>query len=196
MISRIRGKLLLRRVGTIEVLTAGGVAYRIEIPLSVYERLPREGEEVELRTHQVVRDDALVLYGFFDERERALFGRLLATSGVGPRLALTVLSSLSPDRLLRAIGERDTAALRRIPGVGRKTAERLALELADKLDDLALVTAGTGPDGRLEEEAVGALVALGYSVGQANVAVRQALEERRTLGGPELIKVALTKIGD
>src|SRR5690606_35373774 len=133
MISRIRGVLVERSIGAIEVMTPGGVGYQIEIPLGVYERLPREGEEVELRTYYLVREDGVTLYGFLDARERDLFGRLLTASGVGPRLALNMLSTLSPERLVRAIMEKDIASLRQVPGLGAKKAERLALELADKL---------------------------------------------------------------
>lgn len=201
MISRIRGTLLRRELELVEVLTAGGVAYEIDIPLSVYERLPREGEEVELRTHQVVREDAITLFGFLEERERALFATLLTASGVGPRLALGLLSHLGADGLVRAVGERNVAALRQVPGVGRKTAERLVLELADKLDDLALLAStgarpGAVPTGRAAEEAVSALVALGFAHGQAVAAVRRALDEQGGLEGGDLIKAALASAGN
>src|SRR5690606_14806979 len=111
MISRVRGTLLRSQPEVAEVMTPGGIAYEIIVPLSVYERLPREGAEVELRTVQVVREDAVELFGFIDEHERAIFSRLLTASGVGPRLALAMMSTLAPDRLVRAIGERDTATL-------------------------------------------------------------------------------------
>jgi Holliday junction DNA helicase RuvA len=190
VISRIRGTLLRREPGLAEVLTPGGVAYELEIPLSVFERLSREGSDVELRTHQVVREDAVVLYGFLEERERALFARLLTASGVGPRLALNMLSSLTPDRLVRAIMERDLAALRRVPGLGAKKAERLAVELADKLEDLAFAET-VRPEGRAAQAAVSALVALGYSPGDAASAVRDALDQQPALEGVELIKASL-----
>ncbi|HEX6938749.1 MAG TPA: Holliday junction branch migration protein RuvA [Longimicrobiales bacterium] len=195
MISRIKGVLLERSVDAVEVMTPGGVAYAIEIPLTVYERLPKAGAEVELRTFQLVREDGVSLYGFLDARERELFARLLTASGVGPRLALSMLSTLAPDRLVRAIAEKDITALRQVPGLGAKKAERLALELADKLDDLALAAAGPTPPGRAAEEAVGALVALGYSTAQATAAVRRALDERPDLTGTDLIKAALARVG-
>jgi len=194
MISRVRGTLVRSRPEAVEVMTPGGVGYEISIPLSVYERLPREGQEVELRTVQVVREDAVELFGFLDDHERAVFARLLTASGVGPRLALAILSTLSPDRLVRAIGERDTSALRQVPGVGAKKAERLVLELQGKLDDLALAAAGPRPEGRAAEEATSALVALGYTPAQAAVAVRRALEENSRLEGTDLIKAALARI--
>lgn len=195
MISRVRGTLVRSQPEAVEVMTPGGVAYEIIVPLSVYEGLPREGDEVELRTVQVVREDAVELFGFLHDHERAIFARLLTASGVGPRLALALLSTLSPDRLVRAIGERDTAALRQVPGVGAKKAERLILELQGKLDDLALAAAGPRPEGRAAEEATGALIALGYSPAQATTAVRRALEENGRLEGTDLIKAALARIG-
>jgi Holliday junction DNA helicase RuvA len=196
MISRVRGVLLRREMELAEVMTAGGVGYELEIPLSVYERLPREGAEVELRTHYLVRQDGVALYGFLEAGERALFARLITASGIGPRLALAMLSTLSAERLVRAIRERDIPALRQVPGLGTKKAERLALELGDKLDDLAFAAAEPRPEGRAAEEAVRALVALGYSPTQAAAAVRQALDERAALEGAELIKAALAKAAE
>ncbi len=198
MISRIRGILLRRDLTTCEVMTAGGIAYEVEIPLTVFERLPREGAEIELRTYQVFREDAQLLFGFLEDGERAVFARLLTASGVGPKLALAMLSRYAPARLVRAITDRDIAALRQIPGLGTKKAERLVLELADKLQDLAFATAGAAacPDGaqargRAAEEAVAALVALGYSAGEATRAVRAALDGQGALTGVDLIKAAL-----
>ena len=195
MISRIRGVLVRRTLGIAEVMTSGGVAYELQIPLTVFERLPPEGTDVELRTHQVVREDAVELYGFIDEAERAVFARLLSASGVGPRLAVNILSSMTPDRIVRAIIERDIAALRQIPGLGTKKAERLALELADRLDDVAIAAVGKPRGGAPGfEEAVAALVALGYNNGDAASAVRKVLDERGTLAPIDLIKAALAAI--
>ena len=195
MISRIRGTLLRRETDQVEVMTAGGVAYELEIPLSVFEKLPRTGEEVELLTHQVVREDDLMLFGFLQDGERRLFGKLLGASGVGPRLALAMMSTLTPTALVRAITDREVATLVQVPGVGRKTAERIALELGDKLDDLAL-QAGPSVKGAAAQEAVGALVALGYSSADASAAVRRSIDEQ----GPEedakaLIRKALAFAG-
>jgi Holliday junction DNA helicase RuvA len=194
MISRVRGLLLRRELGLVEVMTAGGVGYELEIPLTVYERLPREGAEVELRTYQVVREDAVTLYGFLDDAERITFARLLTASGVGPRLALNILSSMPPARLVRAILEKDIASLRRIPGLGAKKAERLVLELTDRVSDLAIASSGEQPAGRAAEEAVSALVALGHTPADATAAVRRALDHNGELGGIELIKAALSGI--
>lgn len=180
MISRIRGTLLTREPERVEVMTDGGVGYELEIPLSVFEKLPRTGESVELLTYQVVREDDLMLFGFMDPGERSLFGRLLGASGVGPRLALALMSTLTPSALVRAITDRELATLVQVPGVGKKTAERIALELSDKLDDLAL-QAGPSVKGAAAQEAVGALVALGYASSEASEAVRRSIEE----DGPE-----------
>ena len=195
MISRIRGRLIRRELGVAEVMTAGGVAYEIEVPLSVYERLPKEGAEVELRTTQIVREDGITLYGFLDSGERAVFARLLTASGVGPRLALNMLSTLPPDRLIRAILDKDIATLRQIPGLGAKKAEKLALELADRVDDLAAVRSVSAPASRSAEAAVAALVALGYAPTEAANAVRRALDSEGAQAETErLIRVALGSV--
>ena len=191
MISRIRGILIRRDLGQVEIMTSGGVAYEIEIPLTVFERLPREGNEVELRTHHVVREDAATLFGFVEENERRLFGRLLSASGVGPRLALNMLSTLPPQRLVRAIIDKDLVALKQIPGLGVKKAEKLAVELADRLDDLVSVPPGGKAPTAGADDAAGALVALGYSPAEAAAAVRAALDRDGKLAGVELIKLAL-----
>jgi Holliday junction DNA helicase RuvA len=115
MISRIRGHLLRRDLGVVEVATSGGVSYEISIPLTVYERLPRVGADVELLTWMVVREDAHELFGFLTPGERALFGRLLTASGVGPRLALNMLSTLAPDKLIAAITSRTLRPSARSP---------------------------------------------------------------------------------
>lgn len=193
MISRIRGTLVRRAVGIAEVMTAGGVAYDIEVPLTVYERLPKEGAEVELRTVQVVREDAITLYGFLDAPSRNVFVRLLTASGVGPRLALNMLSTMPPERLVHVILERDVSALRQIPGLGTKKAEKLVVEMTDRLGDLDLAPAGARD--RRSADAVGALVALGYSSTEAAAAVREALDGVEGLAGVELIKAALSHLG-
>lgn len=197
MISRIQGKLVRRDLNSIEVTTSGGVTYELLIPLTVFERLPREGADVELRTYHVVREDAQELFGFMDAAERTLFAKLLSASGVGPRLALNMLSTMPPQSLVTAITMKDIPALKRIPGLGAKKAERLVLELADRLDDVVLAGEGAGaekPAGSTAEEAVHALVALGYTASDASVAVRKALDESGRLMGIDLIKAALGKV--
>lgn len=194
MISRLRGTLLRKEIDFAEVMTASGVGYRVQIPLTVYEKLPAVGAELELRTQQVVREDEISLYGFTEERGRLLFARLMTASGVGPRLALTMLSTLTPERIVRAIGERDLAVLTQVPGIGKKTAERIAIELGDRLDETLLAGAaldGALPASRNVDDAVKALVALGYNPTVANTAVRKALEENEGAKGVDLIKAAL-----
>ncbi|MCI0437150.1 MAG: Holliday junction branch migration protein RuvA [Gemmatimonadetes bacterium] len=195
MISRVRGTLVRRDLGAVEITTAGGVTYEIEVPLTVYEQLPREGQEVELRTFHVQREDDVRLYGFIDGPQRSVFARLLTASGVGPRLALNMLSTMSADRLVRAILERDVTTLRQIPGLGTKKAQKLVLELADRLSDLAVAASDTRPRTRGADEAVSALVSLGYSQAQAAAAVRKVLDTDAQPGGTQqLIRAALAAL--
>jgi Holliday junction DNA helicase RuvA len=194
VISRIRGALLVRDLDRVEVLTPGGVAYEISIPRSVYEGLPALGEEVELRTFQVVREDALMLFGFLHESERLVFSRLLTASGVGPRLALSLLSALPAPRLVRAIREKDIAALTAVSGVGRKTAERLSLDLANRLDDIAVIPLTGKGKGAGVEEALRALTVLGFSAGDADRAVREVLAEEAPEDPRDLIRAALLRL--
>lgn len=193
MISRIRGALLTREPDRVEVLTPGGVGYDVAVPRSVFQSLPPVGEQVELRTYQVVREDAVMLFGFLEESDRLVFSRLLTASGVGPRLALALLSALPAARLVRAIRERDLAALTAVAGVGKKTAERLALDLANRFDDIAVAPAA-GADGAGVEEALRALTVLGFSPGDADRAVRQVLEEGPPEDPRDLIRAALLRL--
>jgi holliday junction DNA helicase RuvA len=194
MISRIRGELIVRDLERVEVMTQGGVAYEVSIPTTVFERLPRLGEQVTLRTYHVVREDAALLYGFMDETERTVFSRLLGASGVGPRLALALLSAMNADQLVRVIRERNVQALTAVSGVGKKTAERIALELSGKLDDVALAPAGGGPRAAGVEEALKALSALGVSPLDADRAVRAVVQEDGAQPAPELIRRALARL--
>ena len=195
MISRIRGTLLVRELDRVEVLTPGGVGYDISVPRSVFESLPVPGSEVELRTFQVVREDAVLLFGFLEESDRLVFARLLTASGVGPRLALSLLSALPAPRLVRAIRERDLTALTAVAGVGKKTAERISLDLANRLDDIAVAAAGPAAKGAGAEEALRALTVLGFSPGDADRAIREALEEEgRPADAQELIRAALARL--
>jgi len=195
LITRLRGSLLTRDTDRVELLTPGGVGYEVSIPLSVFERLPRVGEEVELRTVQVFREDAVLLFGFLSETERGVFLKLLSASGVGPRLALALLSVLGVERLVRAVRERDVATLSSVSGVGKKTAERIGLELSDKLDDVAVAPASAKERGPAVDEAVRALVVLGYPAPDAERAVREAAKAAE--GSPdaqELIRSALGRM--
>jgi Holliday junction DNA helicase RuvA len=193
VISRIRGTLLARELNRAEVMTPGGVAYDVEIPSTVFERLPRAGEEVELRTLQVVREDAVLLFGFLEDNERTLFTRLISATGVGPRLALALLSALPGAALVRAIRDRNLAVLTGVSGVGKKTAERLSVELAGKLDDLAFATSGLAQQAPGVEEALRALVVLGLNPLEAENAVRAVIQESGPLPAQELIRAALAR---
>ena len=198
MISLVAGRLHAKGLDRVEVLTAGGVGYDIAIPLGVYEQLPRVGEEVTLYTHLVVREDAWLLYGFGSVHERSVFQRVLDAKGVGPALALGMLSTLTAPRLVRAIREKDVATLQSVPRVGRKKAEQLILDLADKLDDVqgATTPSGPRPEGASADEAMRALVSLGYTTADAERAVRKALDEgARGMSTPELIRRALAVLG-
>jgi len=194
MISRIRGELVLRDLERVEVMTGGGVAYEIHIPTTVFERLPRVGEQVTLRTFHVVREDAQMLFGFLEDVERVIFSRLLAASGVGPRLALALMSAMSAEMLVRSIRNRDVAALTAVSGVGKKTAERIAVELSNKLDDLAFAPSSMAARAPAVEDALRALIALGITQGDADRAVRAVVTERgNDVPAPELIRLALAR---
>jgi holliday junction DNA helicase RuvA len=194
VISQVRGTLVERGMDRVELLTAGGVAYLVHIPLTTVELLPRVGEPVTLHTALVVRDDAWELYGFSSPDDRALFQLLRSASGVGPALALSLLSALSPSRLVAAIRGRDIPTLQRVPRVGKKTAERLCVELGDKLGAWSTIAGGADPGGAVSVDAVRALVALGYGDADAERAVASAMDAERGAGPAELIKRALATL--
>lgn len=178
MISQVSGRLVTRDIELVEITTSGGVTYQVSIPLGTFEALPPRGEPVTLFTHLVVRDDEWLLYGFSSARERAVFRRLLGATGVGPALALGMLSRFNADRLVRAIREKDVDTLQSVPRVGRKKAQQLVLDLADKLDDLSDDgVAGTTPSAPGADHAVRALVSLGVAPADADKAVREAMAD-------------------
>ncbi|MBX3174551.1 MAG: Holliday junction branch migration protein RuvA [Gemmatimonadaceae bacterium] len=178
MISRLAGTLAGHGIDRIELTTGGGVTYEVLVPLGVLESLPRVGGELSLHTAMVVREDATTLYGFATAEERKLFQRLMGTTGVGPALAMNLLSTLTGARLVRAVREGDLATLTRVPRVGKKLAERLVLELRDKLDAAANGAAPGAPiaSGGPSADAVRALLALGYQPADAERAVRASLD--------------------
>lgn len=189
MIAAVRGTLVARCGDRVLVATPGGVTYEVAVPLGVLERLPGQGQEITLRTVPVVRDDGWALYGFDADEERAVFQRLLTASGVGPRLALALVSTLGGARVVRAVQDGDFAALCTVPGVGKKTAERIILELKDRVRDVAAPEAG--PAAAPTEQAVQALVNLGYSPTDAERAVRSAVTADGTRDTVDLIRGAL-----
>lgn len=197
MIGSLAGTVVEKTIDEV-LLEVAGVGYRVQIPLSTFEALPAVGEETRLVTYLHVRDDELTLYGFAGAGERSLFETLLSVGGVGPRLALHALSSLAPERFVRAIRTQDLATLTGISGVGKKTAERLVLELRDKLDEVGdLGPAEAGPplstDG---EDAVKALIALGISRSAAEPAVQRALADEPDAPAPVLTRLALSGIAE
>jgi Holliday junction DNA helicase RuvA len=199
MIAQVAGTLVAKDLDHVEVMTAGGIAYELAIPLGVFETLPRAGEAVLLHTHLVVKEDAWQLFGFSNAFERRVFQRVLNAKGVGPALALGLLSTLTADRLIRAIRDKDVATLQSVPRVGRKKAEQLILDLADKLDDLQVSPSSGGgprrPEAAGADDAIRALASLGYSAGDAERAVRLAIEDGgQGMGAAELIRSALAKI--
>ena len=195
MIGRVRGELAAVGSDRVTLMTAGGVGYEILVPLGVFEQLPEHGEPVELHTALVVRDDSLELFGFAAPEDRELFLRLQSVSGVGPRLALALLSALPSGRVVTAIRSREPAVLQTVSGVGKKTAERLVLELADKLDDIRIGTVAAGGDAPVQgaAAAVDALRALGYSAVEAEAAVAVARRESsgEALSTEDLVRAAL-----
>jgi holliday junction DNA helicase RuvA len=191
MISRLRGTLISHAGEGVEVATAGGVVYEVDVPLSVAQRLPRTGEAVELLTVYRIREDAAALYGFLEPGERTLFLRLTGVSGVGTKLALALLSTYPAPRLARALAEKDVAALLQVSGVGKKTAERLVLELSDRMQGLEIdLEVGKGP-ARGAQAAVQALVALGVPFQEADRGVRAVLEEVASAETDEIVRRVL-----
>jgi Holliday junction DNA helicase RuvA len=179
MIASLTGVLVSRSVSLVELETSGGTGYEVHIPLSVFEQLPADGASLTLYTHLAIREDAWELYGFSSRFERAVFRRLLSAKGVGPALALGILSAIGADRVVEALRDRDVNTFVRAPRVGRKKAEQIVLDLADKIDDLAAPvsapTRGRAPAGAGggSSDSVRALVALGYPEAEAREAVRQ-----------------------
>ena len=180
MIGRLAGRLVRKEPPSL-LVDVGGVGYELEAPMSTFYDLPAVGEAVTLYTHLVVREDAHLLYGFSRESQRQLFRSLLKVNGVGPRVALAVLSGLSEPELLACLAHEDIARLTKVPGIGRKTAERLVIELRDKVDLQPTAAAGAarpapGPADPAQE-AVSALIALGYKPAEASRAVSAVPQE-------------------
>ncbi len=187
MIGRLRGQLIEKQPPEI-LLEVNGVGYEIQLPMTCFYELPPLQDEVTLYTHFVVREDAQLLYGFTDKRTRTLFRELLKANGVGPKLALAILSGMSTNQFVSAVEREDISSLIKLPGVGRKTAERLVVEMKDRLagwsegalftphtDAVSVAQANQAPDG-VEEEAISALLALGYKPQQASVAVSRVFK--------------------
>lgn len=177
MIAHLRGRLLSKTPNQ-AIVECGGVGYEATISVATFSALPTEGAETSLHIFTHVREDQIALFGFAETREKRLFEKLLTITGIGPKLAITVLSGIAADRLVTAIRSQDHATLTRIPGIGKKTAERVVLELKDKLDDLAAAPPTGGVHyGAAGEDALSALVNLGYARPAAERALEAAIKK-------------------
>jgi Holliday junction DNA helicase RuvA len=197
MIAYLSGTLLEKEAASV-IIDAGGIGYEVSIPLSTFYELDDEGSPIALRIYTQVREDAIQLYGFKTLRERELFLRLISVSGVGPKMGLALLSGLSADELVSAIRADNLARLTGVPGVGRKTAERLVLELRDKINDLAAtpgasvaapLAAPAPPEDAVRDDALSALINLGYQRPAAEKAIKTALHE----GGANTVQALIRR---
>ena len=175
MIAFIKGRLASKSADRVVVETPGGVGYEVVVPLGVMEKLPAVGVDVTLATELVVREDGWSLYGFLDESERRFFQRVTSISGVGPKIGIALMSSLGVERGARALREKNIGLLSSVSGIGKKTAERLALELGEKVEDFTEAPGSTAGVPAGAEAALKALERLGYAVPEADRAIRQAL---------------------
>ncbi len=197
MIAYLSGKLLEKQANT-AIVDVGGVGYEVSIPLSTFYELGEVGSDVSLRIYTHVREDAIQLFGFKTNRERELYLRLLSVQGIGAKSGITMLSGMSADEIIMAIRTDDLARLTSIPGVGRKTAERLVIELRDKVGELATggdlpldASPSTRPADAVFEDALSALVNLGYQRNAAEKAVKQAAQEGTEMSVQKLLRRAL-----
>jgi holliday junction DNA helicase RuvA len=196
MIAHIKGNLQAKSTNAI-IIENGGIGYEIITPLSTFYALPEAGHEVSLHVYTHVREDAFILFGFMTEIEKKIFKLLITVSGIGPKLAINILSGIGPDELLSAISSGDVVKLQSIPGVGKKTAERMALELKDKAlkitsdVELPLSVAATRADKAILNDAISALVNLGYPSKSAGSAVDKACSNMKEVTLEGIIKEAL-----
>jgi holliday junction DNA helicase RuvA len=202
MIGRLRGTLLEKQAPDL-LIEVAGVGYEVQLPLTSFYQLPATGEEATLYIHFVVREDAQLLYGFVNQNERALFRQLIKANGVGPKLALTILSGMTAQQFVHCVQLDDVSTLVKLPGVGKKTAERLVVEMRDRLKDWGIAANTPVTDGMLlqgedavfspqqsaELDAKSALISLGYSQLQADNAVQKV--KQANMSSEQLIKAAL-----
>jgi len=201
VIGRLRGTLAEKQPPHL-IIDVNGLGYELEVPMTTLYRLPAVGEPLTLHTHLVVREDAQLLYGFYDKRDRELFRELIRLNGVGPKLALALMSGLEVDELVRCVQAQDTSALMKVPGVGKKTAERLLVELKDRfkaweslpgMATLVIEPSAGAAVSSAESDAVSALISLGYKPQEASRAV--ALVKEDGLSSEDLIRRALKGMG-
>jgi len=213
MIGRLRGQIVAKHPPQV-LIDVGGVGYEVEAPMSTFYDLPQVGEPVTLITHLLVREDAHVLYGFLREQDRALFRNLLKITGVGAKMALAILSGMDAQRFAQCVEQEDLTALSRLPGIGKKTAQRLVMEMKDRIADLGgpaifgtAAVRGSHTTARVPAaddalgDAVSALIALGYKPADANRMARAAADAAKgsgdasELGSEEIIRAALKAAG-
>lgn len=203
MISRLRG-ILLEKSPPYLLIEVQGITYEIQASMNTFYHLPDTEQNIVLYTHFIVREDAHQLYGFFDERERALFKTLIKVNGVGPKLALTILSSIEPNEFVQCVTDQNSLRLTALPGVGKKTAERLIVEMRDRLADWHIELSTTTVEAssfqnpsvlhrKRVQDAISALVALGYRPQEATKALNQIEPSEQTV--EEMIRLALKRIG-
>jgi holliday junction DNA helicase RuvA len=203
MIGSIRGILLEKQPPEV-LIEAGGVGYEVQVPMTSFYQLPEVGQEVSLCVHFVVREDAQLLFGFANKQERAVFRELIKASGVGPKLALTILSGMNAAQFMQAVSMDDVTGLTKLPGVGKKTAERLVIELRDRLTKLSVAPSNTVAFGRVsslpventflqsndvKEDALSALIALGYKPAQGSKVINSVF--KADMSSETLIREAL-----
>ena len=190
MIAYITGKIINKEANSV-ILENNGIGYEILIPLSTFYELPDYSENVSLYVYPYLREDTLTLFGFSSILEKRLFTMLISAAGIGPRLAINILSGIGPKELLSAISNEDTDRLRKIPGVGSKTAKRIVLELKEKISSVLPETKVDPAKTSIFEDAVSALVNLGYPVEEAKKVVKEASSDGNDVGLEELIKKSL-----
>lgn len=194
MIAHLRGTVFVKTPNSV-ILDCHGVGYDVAISVATFTALPGEGKEASLFIHTHVREDAFALFGFAEQQEKRLFEKLLTISGIGPKLAITVLSGISSERLVGAIRAQDHATLTKIPGIGKKTAERVVLELKDKLDDMAgFTTDAPASLGAVADDVLSALVNLGYPRPVAQKAVEAAGKQTDTADFEALFRAAMAAV--
>jgi len=194
MIAHLRGKLLAKHPNQ-AIVEAAGVGYDVTISVPTFSDLPASGNEVALHIHTHVREDVIALYGFIRPAEKMLFEKLISVSGIGPKLAITILSGMAADEMVGAIRSNDVARLTRIPGIGKKTAERMVLELRDKLPETVAVQAPTTPAiSATEEDVLSALVNLGYQRAAAEKALELVVKEGAAKSFDQMFRSVLSRL--
>ena len=193
MIAHLRGKLLSKHPNQAVVETAG-VGYEVNISVPTFSELPANGAEVALHIHTHVREDVIALYGFLRFAEKQLFEKLITVSGIGPKLAITILSGMAADEMTRAIRGNDLARLTRIPGIGKKTAERMVLELRDKLPEVAPAAPAIPALNAVEEDVLSALINLGYQRAPAEKILATVVKEGGAKTFDQMFRAVLSRL--